>query len=138
MRAFFVRREGRRFPVWMPSGTEDFVLTAPTELGSSALRVQKSAYKALIDGNPAKRDIVLIMRNGDRLARRILDVEEDGLDAVITVDEGAPYIINSDNLKRISFLGLYRMATDAVSFSWRTDQVAQVQSEFVLKKEKAP
>lgn len=136
LRAFFARREGRRFPVWMPSGTEDFVLTARSELGETALRVQKSSYGVLIKNHPAKRDLVLIMRNGDRLARRILDVEDDGAGSVITLNAGLPYPIDPQSVKRISFLGLYRMATDAVSFTWRTDRVAQVQSEFVLKKER--
>jgi hypothetical protein len=135
LRAFFVRREGRRYPVWMPSGTEDFVLIGQSELGETALRVQKSSYAALINNNPAKRDIVLIMRNGDRLARRILAVEDDGDNSIITVNAGMPYVVTPAAVKRISFLGLYRMASDAVSFVWRSDRIAEVQSEFMLKKE---
>jgi len=136
LRAFFARRDGRRVPVWMPSGVEDFKLVSQSELGEAVLRVERSAYGAMIASHPARRDLVLIMRNGDRLPFRINSVEDnDQGGSSINLASGMPYIIRPQDVKRISYLGFYRLETDAVSFSWRSDGVAEVDCRFTLKKE---
>lgn len=133
LRAFFARRSGIRVPVWMPSGTEDFVLVEQAELGSTALRVKRSQYGSLVGTHPARRDIVLIMRNGDRLPMRVLEANDEGEGTTLTVDTGVPYIVTPEAVKRISFLGCYRLASDTVAFDWHTPTVAEVAANFILK-----
>lgn len=133
LRAFLARRDGIRVPAWMPSGTTDFVLAQQAEIGATALRVRRSQYGSLVGQHPARRDIVLLMRNGDRLAMRVLEANDEGEGTTLTVDTGMPYIIRPEDVKRISFLGCYRLASDAVAFDWHTPTVAEVATNFVLK-----
>lgn len=133
LRGFFRRRDGIRVPVWMPSGADDFVLVEQADLAATALRVRKSQYGSLIGMHPARRDIVLIMRNGDRLPMRILEANDEGAGTTITVDTPMPYIIRPAAVKRISFLGRYRLASDTVVFEWHVPTVAEVATTFILK-----
>lgn len=133
--AFFGRREGRRVPVWIPSGVEDFKPVADVEAGSSVLLVRRHEHGRLIGRHPARRHVLLILRTGERLPRRILSVEDDGPYSAITVSPGFDAPIALTQIKRVSYLGLYRLQADAVTFSWATPEVAEVDTQFVLKKE---
>ena len=133
--AFFGRREGRRFPVWIPSGVEDFKAVADIEAGSSSLRVRPHEHGRLVGRHPARRHVVLILRTGERLPRRILAVEDDTGFSTMTVEPGFDRPVSLSQIKRISYLGLYRLQADSVTFSWATPEVAEVDTQFVLKKE---
>lgn len=134
--AFFARRAGRRVPVWMPSGTDDFKLVAPIESGQSALRVRRTEAGRLIGLHEARRDIVILVRGGQRLTRRIVGIEdaEDNTSTVL-VDSAFSAPIALTDVKRVSYLGLYRLASDTVTIAWATPSVAEVEVNFVLKKE---
>lgn len=134
LRAFFVRRKGRQVPVWMPSGANDFKLLEDVPTGQTSLLLRRNDYGSLIAGNAARRDVVFVMRSGARYPRRILAVEDDGDNSQMTIDSGLPLDVSPGDIKRISYLGLYRLGADAVSFTWQTAQVAEVQVNFVLIK----
>lgn len=132
LRAFFVRRKGRVVPVWMPSGQIDFTLAAPIPLGQSSFLVKRTQYRSFVDFHEARRDLIFIMRNGARYTRRINSMADVGADVLVQVDEDFPVIVTDANIKRISYLGLYRLGADAVTFNWWSDRVAEVDVQFVL------
>ena len=132
LRAFFVRRVGRRVPVWIPSGTNDFTLLDDIDLGQTSFVVRKSQYGDFVVGEPARSDVVFIMRDGARYARRIVSVVPAGADTLLQVDSDFPVVVEPANIKSISYLGLYRLGSDSVTFTWHTDQVAEVDVQFVL------
>lgn len=136
LKAFFARRRGRRYPVWMPSGLADFVPLADIASGQNSMRVRRSEYGRLIGNNEARRDVVLILRNGPPLARRILAVEDEGTDSLVTFTEAFDAPIPVGAIKRVSYLGLYRLASDSVTFAWVTGAVSEVDVNFVLKKDR--
>ncbi len=134
LRAFLVRRRGRQKPVWMPSGAEDFKLIENIAISQTAFNVRRNDYDTLIVNHGARRDVVFIMRDGARYARRINSIEDDGASSLMVVDSGFPVEIRPQDVKRISYLGLYRLGADTVSFTWQTAQVAECQVNFVLIK----
>lgn len=136
--AFFGRRAGRRVPVWIPSGTEDFRLAASIEAGQSALRVRRTEAGRLIGLNEARRDLVLLVRGGQRLTRRILSIEDDGDASLVLVDQAFPEAVPLEAVKRVSYLGLHRLASDSVTFAWVTPGIAEVETNLVLKKDPTP
>src|SRR5690606_21008599 len=69
--AFFVRRAGRRVPVWMPSGVDDFRLLEDIPSGQNSIIVERSEAGRLIGINEARRDLIFILRTGEAVARRI-------------------------------------------------------------------
>ena len=132
LRAFFGRRRGRLAPVWLPSGTEDFVLAQPVDPVTPSLVVRKSSYGALVWPDPIRRDIVIRMRNGTVFMRRITDVAEGAEVTVLTLDQGFGEAFDPTDVKRISYLGFYRLGSDSVTFTWYTNYVAVVETNFVL------
>ena len=132
LREFFGRRRGRFSPVWLPSGTEDFVLSQPTDPVTPSIVVRKSSYGALIWPDPIRRDIIIRMRNGTVFMRRIVDVAEGAEVTVLTLDQGFGEAFSPADVKRISYLGFHRLGSDSVTFTWYTNYVAVVETNFVL------
>jgi len=132
LRAFFGRRRGRFNPVWLPSGTEDFVLAQAVDPVSPSIVVRKSQYGALVWPSDLRRDIVIRLRSGQVFLRRIIDVAEGSDVTVLTLDQGFGSSFDPAQVKRVSYLGLYRLANDSVTFNWSTNYVAVVETDFVL------
>jgi len=135
LRQFFSRRRGQLTPAWLPSGTTDFRLAAAVSSSADTMRVVDNDYGALVSMHPARRNIMVQLRNGTRLFRRITGYtpDVDGT-AILSVDAPFGVAFEPKWVRRISFLGLYRLATDSVTFSWRTPKVSVVQSNFKLTK----
>ncbi len=134
--AFIARRQGRRYPAWMPSGMDDFKPIQDIPSGQNSVRVERSDHGRLIGLNEARRDVVLILRSGARIPKRILAVEDDGPDSVITFTDAFDAPIPLSDVKRISYLGLYRLASDTVTVAWATTEVAEIDVNLILKKDR--
>ena len=132
LRAFFARRSGRFSPFWMPSGTEDFVLAEPTDPVSTAITVRKSQYGALVWPSKVRRDIIIKLRNGTIYTRRITDVADAPSASVLVLDQSFGQSIDPAEVKRISYLGLYRLAEDSITFNWHTNHVSIVETDLIL------
>lgn len=132
LRAFFARRRGRFSPVWMPSGTEDFVLAQPVDPVSPSIVVTKSQFGSLVWPSKLRRDIVIRMRDGTYFVRRIIDVAEGENVTILTLDQGFGQAFAPSAVRRISFLGFYRLANDSITFNWQTNYVATVETDFIL------
>lgn len=132
LRAFFARRQGRFSPFWAPSGTEDFVLSEPIDPVSTAITVRKTQFTSLVWPSTVRRDIIIKMRNGTVYARRITDVADAPNASVLILDQGFGAAIDPADVKRISYLGLYRLAEDSITFNWSTNHVSVVETDFIL------
>lgn len=134
LREFFGRRRGRFKPVWIPSGTRDFKLIEPATDAQSTIYVSNNEYGSLVNMQEARRDIVIIMRDGERICRRIdaYGVDEQGR-GLLTLNAAVGRDLTDANIKKISYLGLYRLGSDSITFSWRTEKGAVVETNLVLK-----
>lgn len=133
VRNFFSRRRGRLTPAWIPTGTVDFKLAEDAGQTSSVIRVIDNDYGSLVNQHPARKHIVIQLRGGTNIIRGITGYtpDVDGT-AVLALDATIGQNITIAGVRRISFIGLYRLASDSVTFSWRTDEVSIVQSNFLL------
>ena len=134
MREFFARRRGRLKPVWIPSGTRDFVLAENATTAATAIYVRPNDYGTFVNMHPARRDLVILLRDGTVIPRRILSYGTD-IDSrtSVVLDSAVGYDLTPENVKRISYLGFYRLAADQITLSWRTSEVMVVETNFVLK-----
>lgn len=133
-RQFIGRREGRAKPVYMPNATDDLTLIATPTVDLSYIDVKNSMYGELMGAHPARRDIILLLRDGTYVTRRITDVEAlTTTTDRINLDDTFDSTIDISAIKRVSFLGLYRLAEDDVEMTWRTDSVATATLDLVLK-----
>lgn len=133
LRGFFGRRKGRVRPVWMPSGADDFLVAGSVNIGEVSIPVQVSDYQSLIANHPARTHVLVIMRDGSKYARQIQSVTSapDG-GSLLTLNESLNIAFGPEDVKRISYLGLYRLGSDDVTFNWHSDTVAEVEVNFVL------
>ena len=134
IRQLLARRRGRRVPFWVPSGQRDFILALPATSAQPTLFVRNTEYGSLVQMHPSRRDIVIQLRDGTFICRRILaySIDAQGRGA-LTLDNSAGVDLNSQNVKRISFLGRYRLSSDEVTLTWMTDGLAVVETNLTLK-----
>lgn len=132
LKAFFARRAGRFRPVWAPSGLDDFTLVEPIETVGVSIVVANNEYASLVNLHPAKRDIAIILRDGTVHARRIMSAQGAADRLVLGLDAGFTQGIRLEEVKRVSYLGLYRLSEDYVTFNYRTNSVAIVEADLVL------
>lgn len=130
---FFGRREGRFKPLWIPSGTDDMLLQVPALAGDVTFYVSPTDYGNLVAQHPARRHLLFILRDGQRLARRIESVVTSDNYSLLTIDEPLGTNVTPQSVKRISYLGFYRLGSDDVRFVWHSDTVAEVEVNFVLR-----
>lgn len=117
------RREGVARPVYMPTGNTDFTLVADPLPNSGYLDVADTEYK-INAAHPARRDIIMVMRDGSYFARRITSVEPapSGNGSRIFLDTTWPSTpIDRAKIKRISFLGLFRQVGNKTTIRWHTE-----------------
>lgn len=135
LRAFFGRRRGRQVPAWIPTGTVDFTLAEPAVLTDTVLTVRNNDYGQLVNKHPARRHVLIQLRGGTNILRQIDNYADNGDGtALISLATQVGIAIDPSQVRRISYIGLYRMASDAVTFSWKTTGVAVVQTAFALTK----
>ena len=134
LREFFGRRRGRLKPVWIPSGSVDFRLLETSTPAQSTLLVENTEYGTMVNMQGARRNVVIMMRDGERICRRI---DAYGVDAtgrgLLTLDTAVGRELTRENVKKISYLGLYRLGSDSVTFTWLTDRGATIETNLVLK-----
>jgi hypothetical protein len=131
-RGFLGRRLGRARPFYMPTGTDDMQLLEDPH--GTSLLVKTEMYGQLLAGHPGRRDFIILMRDGTYHARRITSVE-----AITATTERVHFAtmlpggLGLAGVKRVSFLGYYRMQDDDARISWRTDTKATAALDFILK-----
>lgn len=135
LRAWIGRREGMARPVYMPSGFEDFTLAAPIVTPAGFIDVVENEYGQLATAHPARRDILVLLRDGTYYARRIISSTQAS-DGVTRIELDTPIVatIQPAAVKRISFLGLYRQASDASTIRWLGDVKGTAEIELVVKR----
>lgn len=133
LRGFFARRKGRLAPVWMPTGTADFKLVSDVVLTDTVLSVIDNGYGQLIAQHPARNHVLIQLRGGVNIVREIDTVtpQGDGT-ANLKLIETVGVSFTTRQLRRISYIGLYRLAGDAVTISHKTTTASVVQTSFQL------
>lgn len=132
LRQFFARRCGRFRAVWLPSGTDDFTLLEPLNTVTATVVVRNLEYPSLVQLQSTRRDIVFLLRDGTALPRRIVGAIQGPDSTVLTLDAGFDQGVRPEEIKRVSYLGLYRLAEDYVTFNWTTDRLTIVETNFVM------
>ena len=120
-RAWLGRREGVARPVYMPTGNTDLTLLSDPLIAASSIEVVDTDYATLAGAHPARRDIILIMRNGTYHARRITGAEAIPGGTRVHLDQPWAATIPMASVKRISFLNLFRQVGNKSTIRWVTD-----------------
>jgi hypothetical protein len=131
---FFDRMKGRRTAFYLPTWEQDFVLNAPALAGASAIHVKGTALNVAFGATNfavVNEGIVVCLRDGTTIYRRITDISDGGADSIITVNAAWGSALNAGNVARISRMDLTRFDTDEMTTAWRTPLSASAQLSFM-------
>jgi hypothetical protein len=119
-RGWLERRGGLAVPFYMPSGLDDFRLVNDVLDSDTAIDVVQNDYETLVDAHPARRDILIQFRDGSYLALRIASSEltvAGNTRLAFSAPVGVEF--TPADVSRISYLSLYRLASNAIVLSHR-------------------
>lgn len=127
---FFRRMKGQRGEFYMPTGENDLPLKLAVAADTNTIRTQ--GIDVVIDwlGDRVNKAIRIQFEDGRQLFAKVLAVGEvndsDGRDSLIYVESRWPFAFNPSEVTMISWMPLWRHATDLLSIEWVTDSVAQI------------
>jgi hypothetical protein len=130
---FFDRMKGRRTAFWMATGEKDFALAATAAAGSSAFLSTGPAIAAdlgAIDYAAEAMAVAVFLTDGTKIYRRITDIAASGGNSQITISGTWGVALTTANVARISWMPLWRFASDEMTTSWRSPLHAQARVTF--------
>lgn len=125
LESFFWRNRGQRGEFYVPSGLNDLPLAAVTLEGSANLTVIGTETYDTFHNNSVYRAISIHMDDGRRIYRRVVGMFVSGSDTVLQCDRSFLTDIDPERVIRVSWLLVYRLASDQFTQQWLTDGVAQ-------------
>lgn len=127
-RALLGRRKGQAIPAYVPTWFNDFEVAEGNASGSSALRVKRSQYDALVGVADTQHAILIRMRDGTRLLRKIIGTSKPDADTeMLSLDDSLPFEVTPQNTMMVSLVHLCRLAQDGVTINYQSDSVSTVE-----------
>lgn len=127
---FFVRQMGQQGEFFMPTWTDDLVARGGFTAETSTLRVVGPAAAVDFADLRVFRDLIVFLSDGTRIIRRVQTIttvsDALGGDSVIMLTEQWPRTVTGAEIVKICWLPLWRLASDAMTLSFRTDEVSEV------------
>jgi len=124
---FFCRQMGQRGEFFMPTFTEDMIMTAAATSSSPLMQVEGAEIANDFGDLKVYRNLVVFLEDGTRIIRAIssMTVSEDGENTTITLSSNWGRNFQPDAVLMACWLPLWRFASDALTVSWVTDGAAQ-------------
>lgn len=131
-RGFLSRRAGMGVPFYMPSGTDDFTLVVDALASDTAIEVRANQYEDQVAAHPARRDIIILFRDGTYIARRIGSAAKSiAGNTRLVFDSALGRDFTASEIKRISYLSRYRFASNQITLNWLTRDVVTADATLV-------
>jgi hypothetical protein len=128
---FFCRMKGQAREFYMPTWENDIPLGNTIPGGSTHLRVKGTSFATAYGDSTMYQAITLFLWDGtiyNRVVTGINTVDDLlGQDTIISVSEAFPESIEVDDVRMISWLPVWRLASDTLTMAWKTNSVAQYQ-----------
>ncbi|MBH1476316.1 hypothetical protein [Stenotrophomonas forensis] len=114
---------GRCTPIWVPSFASDLKAASPVAGGSTLLNVEWAGYALFGLAKANRKDILIEMRDGTKLYRRIIGAVQAGDTENLTIDSPLDdSSVSPGSIRAISFMALSTLSGDDVEIDHRTDQ----------------
>jgi hypothetical protein len=130
---------GSRTSFFLPTFRNDLTLTQPIGASSTTVQIAECGYTTYFKSRRPFADIRITRRNGTSVTRQVIGAVLDvsGLEEVLTVDSyfDAANIINPDDVVRIDFVNMVRIADDQATFTHRRLGDATISVNLVSCKE---
>lgn len=128
LRKWLYRRCGRLVPVWVPSRSDDLVLSAPVNPLSANITIKDIGLRDYWERLPGKQNVALIRDDGTMVCKQITSVNSGSVgEEVVSLTD----VSGVSSIKTISFLSLQRFTADRVEISWERPGWAEVKASMV-------
>ncbi len=132
----FRRAKGRRGSFYMPSWKDDLPPMDPITVGSFRIRTKGRDTAKLLSGDSVHRNIAVFGTDGVTImfnhVQQIIEVDDErGNDTILVLSNQWATPLRVDQILRISWMPLWRFASDQLTISWVTDSVARITPTFV-------
>jgi hypothetical protein len=128
---FFCRMLGQAKEFYMPTWEQDIIIKGTTSSGSTHIRVAGTSFATAYADSTVYKALTVFLLDGTIYHRIVADiyVVDDliGQDSIISVTEAFPEILDANNVRMISWLPVWRHASDTLTVEWKTNSVAQYQ-----------
>ena len=124
-------RAGRANALWLPTFADDIELTMPVDINDTAMRVRNTLSSRYVGAHPLRAAVRIELNTGRVFHRRVTGIAELSADTeVITIDSALRVVVSPADVRRIMWMGLARLDTDALEIHYITDSIAQIRTTF--------
>ena len=125
----FLRGRGRQGEFYQPTMTEDLVLMATVNAGSTFWRVPGHAFHDTYAASKVHRAFAVYLMNGDIHLFRVVQLTKAGTTEPYTLIQAAtpaPVPVSPSAVAMICWMPVVRFASDDISVRWRTSRLAEI------------
>lgn len=121
-RSFFYYMAGQWRSVWVPTFAADLVPVDRAIAGNTTIDVEWVGYSRFGVGQPARRDIMITMKDGTQLFTRILDAQElTESTERLSLEAAWGKTYEASDFLRISYMAWCRLDQDFIEIQHETD-----------------
>jgi hypothetical protein len=121
LKSLFYALRGSQKAVWLPTFCDDLTVVSTQAGAANSLTIRWCGYTRFSLDQPGRRDIQIVLKNGQMLYRRIISASEINADTEqIVLDQNFDNI-NKNTVLSISFMGLFRLSSDTVTIEHIND-----------------
>lgn len=124
-RKWLFARRGRQRAIWLPTFTDDLVVTVAVSAAATNLDVEACGLKNYVAAGVNRRDIRIEMKNGTVYYRRTsAHVEVDPSTERLTIDAALGANYEPEDFAQVSWMQLARLDADATEIAHWTGEVS--------------
>lgn len=138
LQAFFDRMKGQRGEFYMPSFEDDLPLAAIAGSGTTSLTVTGTDVAEIFAGSTVYEAIAVFLTDGTVLYNRVTDIEESAGNSLLTVATAWGQDIAPAGVTRISWMPVWRLASDIMEIEWDFDTLARTSLAMRMLEDLAP
>lgn len=128
----FRRTYGQQGEFYVPTWEHDLFPKEVLQASTQTMRIAGRDIYDAYQGSTVNRGLAIRFKDGSMLYKLVLSIDAisdaDGDDSVITITETWGQRIDPDDVEYVSWLLLFRFASDTLTIEFLTDRVAQFQS----------
>lgn len=124
------RLRGQAKTLWIPSWHLDFTPISSIGSADGFIAVSRNMFAELVGVDTSRDRLCIRTEAGQTYYRRITGVSNTGDETRLSIDQALGVSIPLDQIRAIHFLMRNRLSTDKVDISWRTNEVATVETTF--------
>jgi hypothetical protein len=126
IRAFFDRMKGRQHEFYMPTWQPDLVATGGFSSGGTSLIVEGSETDTVYSGSNIWNAIGVKKTDGSWLTRSVTAINPSDDNSMLTVTPAWSETVPLDGIDFVSWLPVWRFASDAMTMSWPREDIAEI------------